>query len=294
MAVVATGFFDGVHLGHREVIKTLVSSARKKGEEALVVTFDAHPRTVLQQDAGRLRLLTTPQERERLLLSLGVDRVETIPFSKQFASMDAESYIRNVLMDKFKATSIILGYDNRLGSDMLGVGEIGNLCAGLGLKMEEVAPYVMPDGTTVSSTRIRNSLAGGMVDYANDMLGYKYMLTGVVVSGKQIGRTIGFPTANTLPSAPLKLVPERGVYLTEVDVLGGHFYGMTNIGDVVETNIFDFDESIYGLELTLRFISRIRDMRTMNGLDDLKSQLSADKLSALQMLNALNQLSYLS
>lgn len=288
MAVVATGFFDGVHLGHREVIKTLVSSARKKGEEALVVTFDAHPRTVLQQDAGRLRLLTTPQERERLLLSLGVDRVETIPFSKQFASMDAESYIRNVLMDKFKATSIILGYDNRLGSDMLGVGEIGNLCAGLGLKMEEVAPYVMPDGTTVSSTRIRNSLAGGMVDYANDMLGYKYMLTGVVVSGKQIGRTIGFPTANTLPSAPLKLVPERGVYLTEVDVLGDHFYGMTNIGDVVETNIFDFDESIYGLELTLRFISRIRDMRTMSGLDDLKSQLSADKLSALQMLNALN------
>ena len=288
MAVVATGFFDGVHLGHREVIKTLVSSARKKGEEALVVTFDAHPRTVLQQDAGRLRLLTTPQERERLLLSLGVDRVETIPFSKQFASMDAESYIRNVLMDKFKATSIILGYDNRLGSDMLGVGEIGNLCAGLGLKKEEVAPYVMPDGTTVSSTRIRNSLAGGMVDYANDMLGYKYMLTGVVVSGKQIGRTIGFPTANTLPSAPLKLVPERGGYLTEVDVLGGHFYGMTNIGDVVETNIFDFDESIYGLELTLRFISRIRDMRTMSGLDDLKSQLSADKLSALQMLNALN------
>lgn len=288
MAVVATGFFDGVHLGHREVIKTLVSSARKKGEEALVVTFDAHPRTVLQQDAGRLRLLTTPQERERLLLSLGVDRVETIPFSKQFASMDAESYIRNVLMDKFKATSIILGYDNRLGSDMLGVKEIGNLCAELGLKMEDVAPYVMPDGTTVSSTRIRNSLSDGMVDYANDMLGYRYMLTGVVVSGKQIGRTIGFPTANTLPSAPLKLVPERGVYLTEVDVLGGHFYGMTNIGDIVETNIFDFDESIYGLELTLRFVSRIRDMRTMSGLDDLKSQLSADKSSALQMLNALN------
>lgn len=288
MAVVATGFFDGVHLGHREVIKTLVSSARKKGEEALVVTFDAHPRTVLQQDAGKLRLLTTPQERERLLLSLGVDRVETIPFSKQFASMDAESYIRNVLMDKFNATSIILGYDNRLGSDMLGVKEIGNLCAELGLKMEEVAPYVMPDGTTVSSTRIRNSLSDGMVDYANDMLGYRYMLTGVVVSGKQIGRTIGFPTANTLPSAPLKLVPERGVYLTEVDVLGGHFYGMTNIDDVVETNIFDFDESIYGLELTLRFVSRIRDMRTMSGLDDLKSQLSADKSSALQMLNALN------
>lgn len=288
MAVVATGFFDGVHLGHREVIKTLVSSARKKGEEALVVTFDAHPRTVLQQDAGKLRLLTTPQERERLLLSLGVDRVETIPFSKQFASMDAESYIRNVLMDKFNATSIILGYDNRLGSDMLGVKEIGNLCAELGLKMEEVAPYVMPDGTTVSSTRIRNSLSDGMVDYANDMLGYRYILTGVVVSGKQIGRTIGFPTANTLPSAPLKLVPERGVYLTEVDVLGGHFYGMTNIGDIVETNIFDFDESIYGLELTLRFVSRIRDMRTMSGLDDLKSQLSADKSSALQMLNALN------
>lgn len=287
MAVAATGFFDGVHLGHREVLKTLVSSARERGEEALVITFSQHPRTVLQQDAGKLRFLTTPEEKRLLLESAGAGRVETIPFTREFASLSARDYISELLVKRYGVSSLILGYDNRLGSDRLGAPQLRELCAGMGMDARIVPPYRLADGSTVSSTKIRGLIASGKIEEANAMLGGRYMLSGVVVSGKQLGRTIGFPTANTVCSNPLKLVPGRGVYVTEVTVLGRRYYGMTNVGDVIETNIFDFDESIYGLELGLRFITRIRDMRAMNGLEELKKQLSLDRSAAREIISSL-------
>lgn len=287
MAVAATGFFDGVHLGHREVLKTLVSSARERGEEALVITFSQHPRTVLQQDAGKLRFLTTPEEKRLLLESAGAGRVETIPFTQEFASLSAREYISELLVKRYGVSSLILGYDNRLGSDRLGAPQLRELCAGMGMDARIVPPYRLADGSTVSSTKIRGLIASGKIEEANAMLGGRYMLSGVVVSGKQLGRTIGFPTANTVCSNPLKLVPGRGVYVTEVTVLGRRYYGMTNVGDVIETNIFDFDESIYGLELGLRFITRIRDMRAMNGLEELKKQLSLDRSAAREIISSL-------
>lgn len=287
MAVAATGFFDGVHLGHREVLKTLVSSARERGEEALVITFSQHPRTVLQQDAGKLRFLTTPEEKRLLLESAGAGRVETIPFTREFASLSARDYISELLVKRYGVSSLILGYDNRLGSDRLGAPQLRELCAGMGMDARIVPPYRLADGSTVSSTKIRGLIASGKIEEANAMLGGRYMLSGVVVSGKQLGRTIGFPTANTVCSNPLKLVPGRGVYVTEVTVLGRQYYGMTNVGDVIETNIFDFDESIYGLELGLRFITRIRDMRAMNGLEELKKQLSLDRSAAREIISSL-------
>ncbi len=287
MAVAATGFFDGVHLGHREVLKTLVSSARERGEEALVITFSQHPRTVLQQDAGKLRFLTTPEEKRLLLESAGAGRVETIPFTREFASLSAREYISELLVKRYGVSSLILGYDNRLGSDRLGTPQLRELCAGMGLDARIVPPYRLADGSTVSSTKIRDLIASGKIEEANAMLGGRYMLSGVVVSGKQLGRTIGFPTANTVCSNPLKLVPGRGVYVTEVTVQGRRYYGMTNVGDVIETNIFDFDESIYGLELELRFITRIRDMRAMNGLEELKKQLSLDRSAAREIISSL-------
>lgn len=287
MAVAATGFFDGVHLGHREVLKTLVSSARERGEEALVITFSQHPRTVLQQDAGKLRFLTTPEEKRLLLESAGAGRVETIPFTREFASLSARDYISELLVKRYGVSSLILGYDNRLGSDRLGAPQLRELCAGMGLDARIVPPYRLADGSTVSSTKIRGLIVSGKIEEANAMLGGRYMLSGVVVSGKQLGRTIGFPTANTVCSNPLKLVPGRGVYVTEVTVLGRRYYGMTNVGDVIETNIFDFDESIYGLELGLRFITRIRDMRAMNGLEELKKQLSLDRSAAREIISSL-------
>ncbi|MBO7574266.1 MAG: riboflavin biosynthesis protein RibF [Bacteroidales bacterium] len=285
MAVVATGFFDGVHLGHRQVIQTLVSSARQRGEEAIVVTFAQHPRAVLQQDARILRLLNSPQEKEALLRGLGVDRVETLPFDRAFARLTAEDYIRDVLRDRLGATRLVLGYDNRLGSDCLGPDAIRPLAESLGLAIE-VVPASSASDIVVSSTKIRKALEEGRVEDAEAMLGYAYGLRGVVVSGKQLGRKLGFPTANLRLYDPLKLVPAQGVYLTEVEVLGAHYWGMTNVGDIIETNIFDFNEDIYGLDLSIRFRRHLRAMRSFDSLDALSAQLAADRDTCRALLAA--------
>ncbi|MDO4999052.1 MAG: riboflavin biosynthesis protein RibF [Bacteroidales bacterium] len=291
MAVVATGFFDGVHLGHRQVIQTLVSSARQKGEEAIVVTFAQHPRAVLQQDARDLRLLNSPQEKEALLRALGVDRVEVLPFDRAFARLTAEQYVRTVLQERLGATRLVLGYDNRLGSDRLTPDLIAPLAQSLGLEVVIVPPAAVAASTTsataVSSTKIREALSKGEVDAAEAMLGYAYMLRGVVVGGKQLGRTLGYPTANLRLYDPMKLVPARGVYLTEVEVLGGHYWGMTNVGDIIETHIFDFSEDIYGLDLQIRFRRWLRAMCSFDGLDALKAQLATDESACRGLLGSL-------
>ncbi|MBR1578530.1 MAG: riboflavin biosynthesis protein RibF [Bacteroidales bacterium] len=290
MAVVATGFFDGVHLGHRQVIQTLVSSARQKGEEAIVVTFAQHPRAVLQQDARDLRLLNSPQEKEALLRALGVDRVEVLPFDRSFARLTAEQYVRTVLQGRLGATRLVLGYDNRLGSDRLTPDQIAPLAQSLGLEVVIVPAAVAASttpATAVSSTKIREALSRGEVDAAEAMLGYAYMLRGVVVGGKQLGRTLGYPTANLRLYDPMKLVPARGVYLTEVEVLGSHYWGMTNVGDIIETHIFDFSEDIYGLDLQIRFRRWLRAMCSFDGLDALKAQLAADEAACRGLLGSL-------
>ena len=283
MAVVATGFFDGVHLGHRQVIQTLVSSARQRGEEAIVVTFAQHPRAVLQQDARTLRLLNSPAEKAELLRALGVDRVETLTFDRAFAQMPAEEYIRTVLRDRLGATLLVLGYDNRLGSDCLTPDLIRPLAESMGLSVE-VVPASTDQDVVVSSTKIRRALEEGRVEDAERMLGYAYGLRGVVVGGKQLGRTIGFPTANLRLYDPMKLIPARGVYLTEVEVLGRHCWGMTNVGDIIETNIFDFNEDIYGLDLSIRFRRWLRPMQPMENLDALKARLAADEKACRELL----------
>ncbi len=280
MAVVATGFFDGVHLGHRQVIRTLVSSARDRGEEALVVTFSRHPRAVLQQGARELRLLNSPQEKEAMLRALGADRVEVVSFDRAFAALTAEQYIRDILRDRFGATALVLGYDNRLGSDKAGPGAIRSLARSLGLDVIVVPPASVASDSaaeTISSTKIRKALEGGNVEEAEAMLGYAYGLRGLVVSGKQLGRKLGFPTANLRLYDPMKLIPRQGVYLTEVTLQERRFWGMTNVGEPIETHIFDFDEDIYGLDLEIRFRRRLRDMRRFDSLGDLSAQLAADE-----------------
>ena len=285
MAVVATGFFDGVHLGHRRVIETLVSSARQRGEEAIVVTFAQHPRAVLQQDARSLRLLTSAEEKEAMLYALGVDRVETLPFDRAFARLTAEAYIRDILAARLGATVLVLGYDNRIGSDRLTPDAITPIAESLGLEVVIVsAVEALSTVAPVSSTKIREALERGDVETANAMLGYAYTLRGVVVGGKQLGRTIGFPTANLRLYDPLKMIPARGVYLTEVKVLGRDHWGMTNVGDIIETHIFDFNEDIYGLDLELRFRRYLRPMREMESLEALKTQLAADEADCRESL----------
>ena len=276
MAVVATGFFDGVHLGHRQVIQALVSCARERGEEAIAVTFAQHPRTVLGQDAHALRLLNSPEEKEALLRALGVDRVETLPFDKAFARLGACEYIRDVLVARFGATALVLGYDNRLGSDCLTPDRIKPLAEYFGLEVRIVGAAAARE-VVVSSTKIREALEGGDVETARAMLGYWYGLRGVVVGGKHLGREIGYPTANLRLCDPMKLVPRRGVYLTEIEVLGERHWGMTNVDDVLETYIFDFKGDVYGAELVVRFRHYLREMRALDTLEALHTQLAADE-----------------
>lgn len=295
MAVIATGFFDGVHLGHRHVIDTLLSVARKRGEQSVIVTFWPHPRTVLQDDARSLRLLSSLQEKKDCLRELGVDHVEVLDFTREFSRLTAEQYLRDVVMNRFGGTAIVLGYDNRIGSDGLTHDQIVPLAESLGLDVVEPEAVRADSNVTISSTRIRMALENGDVKSASDMLGRRYSLHGVVVAGNQLGRTIGFPTANMQLYEPLKLVPSNGVYLVEVETLGRHFYGMTNIGvrptvggsgRTVETNIFDFDEQIYGLDIKLKFVSKIRDERRFGTLEDLGKQLVEDRALCRRMMQS--------
>ena len=319
--IATTGFFDGVHLGHRLVIERLVSLARERGDESLVVTFWPHPRAVLQNGARELRLLTTLEEKKALLAALGVSRVEVLDFTRPFAALTADQFLRNILRDRFGVTTLLMGYDNRLGSDRLTAGNLRPMAEAIGIELIELEPFGMgkrpetvieddpsqsklwappsymaegghrfpdvhPSPTHISSTVIRRLLEEGDIESATSMLGYGYSLKGVVVAGNRLGRTIGFPTANMRLYEPLKLVPGRGVYVVEVQVLGKTWRGMTNIGlrptvggtfTTIETHILDFDEDIYGLPLTITFLRRLRDEIHFPSLEALKQQLILDR-----------------
>lgn len=284
MAVIATGFFDGVHIGHRLVIETLVSEARKRGEESLVLTFWPHPRLVLQDDAMGLRLLNTPSEKLALLKGLGIDRVEQLEFNKEFSEMGAEQYLREIVMGRFGGTAVLLGYDNRIGHDSLTPVQTADLASSLGLDVIR-AEKVSAVGIAVSSTKIRNALKAGDVETASIYLCYDYCLSGEVVHGKKLGRTIGYPTANLELDEPLKLVPATGVYLSQVRVGGRSFYGMTNVGANLETHIFDFDEDIYGETITVSFMKRVRDENSFESMGELQAQLRDDEHYCKKLLS---------
>lgn len=276
MAVVATGFFDGVHIGHRLVIDALVNAARNRGEESVVLTFWPHPRTVLQNDAIQLRLLNSLSEKTDILKSLGVDRVEVLPFTREFSQMTAKDYFNDIVIRQYGGTAVLLGYDNRIGSDVSSPEQSSIKASELGLDVIRT-DKVSNVGIAVSSTKIRKALSDGNVELASQFLCYDYSLHGVVVSGKMLGRTIGFPTANMKLYEPLKLIPADGAYLTRVETLGHCHYGMTNVSDVIETHIFDFGEMIYGLDIKVSFLKKIRDEIRFDGIEELKKQLADDE-----------------
>ena len=292
--VVATGFFDGVHLGHRHVISQLVEAAAVRGVESLVITFWPHPRNVLQKEARDLRLLTTLQQKKELLLGLGVGNVEVLTFTRDFSSVTVEEYLREIVIGKYGGTAILLGYDNRIGCDAKDTDHVARVAESLGLEVIRADMVSADTGYAVSSTKIREKLYGGEVNAASDMLGYVYSLHGVVVAGNRLGRTIGFPTANMQLYEPLKLVPGNGVYFVRVHTLGREFYGMCNVGcrptvsegnaRTIETNIFGFDDDIYGLDMEVFFLSKIREERRFASMEELRSQLIKDRDTCLNMI----------
>ena len=294
--VVATGFFDGVHLGHRFLLEQLVKAAGERGDWSMVVTFWPHPRNVLQDDARNLRLLTTMEEKKRILTGIGVNYVEVIPFTRAFSRMTTEEYLREWIAERLGGRTVLLGYDNRIGSDLRTPEETAGIAERLGLEVIRADRYAGPEGIVLSSTKIRNLLATGQVEKANAMLGYGYQLHGVVVAGNRLGRTMGFPTANMQLYEPLKLIPAGGVYLVRVETVGREFYGMCNIGVrptvgngnamTIETNIFDFDEQIYGLPMKISILKRLRGETRFSSTATLRDQLQSD-LSACRALLSL-------
>ena len=287
MVVAATGFFDGVHAGHRAVLQVLKDTALEEGEESAVVTFWPHPRNVLQQDASSFRLLNTLEEKKELIHAFGIDRFYVIPFTRDFSQLSTVEFMKEYLVDHFHVDTLVIGYDHRLGrSSTASREELAALAASVGLRTRIVEEVHCGD-RKVSSTQIRNALAAGDVRTAAEMLGYRYTLHGVVVSGNMLGRTMGFPTANMALYEPLKTVPADGVYAVEVEVLGRNYGGVCNIGTrptvgagnarTIETHILGFNDNIYGLDIRIRFIDRLREERRFSSMEELRMQIECDK-----------------
>lgn len=287
MVVAATGFFDGVHGGHRAVLDTLLKVAAEREQESAVITFWPHPRTVLQQDAHSLRLLNSLEEKRQRVLSLGIDNFHVVNFSREFSKLSTKEFMEEYLVKRYNVSTLVIGYDHRLGNSSLQTqDEMREIAASLGIETIRVEEVHLGE-KMVSSTKIRTKLLEGDVQGASELLGYKYLLHGVVVAGKQLGRTIGFPTANMELYEPLKMVPANGVYLVDVDLLGERYRGVCNIGNrptvgenqsrTIETHILNFDEDIYGLEMSIEFVAKIRDERKFASMDELREQISKDK-----------------
>jgi riboflavin kinase / FMN adenylyltransferase len=290
--VLTVGMFDGVHTGHKRILEKVVQLAGVRGCSSLVITFHPHPRLVLGKDK-EVKLLHTYEERIRHFWLSGIDKLLILPFTKDFAAMPAEDFIRNVLVEKLNMCSIITGHDHAFGKDAGGNFKIlEKLSKQFDFNVEKIPAFFL-DEEPVSSSLIRRELEIGELTHANKLLGYPYTISGKVVRGNQIGKLIGFPTANIFVDDPHKLIPERGVYASLISWNDKTYKGMSNIGIrptinghelTVEANIFDFDADIYFENLTLHLIERIRDERKFGNLELLKSQLYQDQKNAKQLL----------
>lgn len=292
-AVVTTGTFDGVHVGHRKIINRLNQIAKKIGGESVLLTFDPHPRMVLFPDDHGLELITTIDEKVALLEQAGVDNLIIHPFTKEFSRLSSLDFIREILVDKIGTSVLVIGYDHHFGRNREGsfehLRESGPL---YGFDVEEISVQDV-DNVAVSSTKIRKALQEGDVSTANKYLAHPFQLTGTVVHGDKLGRELGFPTANIQIDDKHKVIPANGVYACYVLIADRKLKGMLNIGNRptvngtekrVEVNIFDMDEELYGEEVTLMLQERIRDEKRFDSVDSLKARLAVDKNLALKIL----------
>lgn len=292
--VLTTGTFDGVHLGHKVIINRLKEIAKLNGGETTILTFFPHPRMVLYPEQNDLRLLNTISERIGLLEDSGIDNLIIHPFSKEFSKLKSIEFVRDILVEKCNIHKLVIGYDHHFGRNREGtfehLQEYGPL---YGFDVEEI-PAQDIQQVNISSTKVRNSLLQGEVFAANEFLGYNYFIEGKVIGGEKLGRTIGFPTANLELNEWYKLVPANGVYSVKIKLENDIYLGMMNIGnrptvngvkETVEVHIFDFDQDIYGKNLEVEFISRIRNEQKFDDISALKNQLIADKQTALEILN---------
>lgn len=298
-AVVTIGTFDGVHLGHQAIFREMVRLAREVGGSTVVVTFHPHPRQVLNIDRVNLRFICSQEDKMRRIAESGIDNVVVIPFTKEFSRTPSDSFIKDFIINRLHPAAIVVGYDHHFGKNRMGDFKLlQDLARQYQFKVVRVEALDFDD-IAVSSTKIRNALSVGNVKVANKLLGYTYSVTGTVVRGNEIGRTIGFPTANLDISKEFKMISNAGVYACRVNIDGKDYDAMANtgmrptIGDradgdfIIEVNVFDFDGDLYGKQLTVRFYDRIRDEEKFKGLPELKAQLQQDRITAKRLLASL-------
>lgn len=293
--VLTVGTFDGVHAGHRAIIDTVVDKANERNARSVLVTFDPHPRNIINPGDDGIKLLTTLQERCEILEELGIDRMIVIPFDRDFSLLSSEEFIRDVIHKQIGVSEFVIGYDHHFGRNREGTIEtIEKLGKELNFDSYVVSKREVGE-KTVSSTAIRKAISlDGNVEEAAEFLQRPYRLNGTVVHGDKRGKEIGFPTANIKPEHINKIIPKDGVYAVKVRINGEWFEGMMNIGtrptfdgtkQTLEVNLFEFDQDVYGKEVQVRFYKRIRDEKKFDGKEELVRQLENDKKQALQLLN---------
>jgi riboflavin kinase/FMN adenylyltransferase len=291
--IVTVGTFDGVHRGHQQIFAAMREEAMRCGGETVVVTFYPHPRLVIHPDSKNLKFINTQERKYEIISQAKIDHLIIIPFTKEFSNLSSGEFVKRYLVEKIKMHQLIVGYDHHFGKDRLGgYNELKGFGKIHGFELREI-PAMMIDGMPVSSTKIRKALNEGNIRLANSLLGYDYSISGKVVYGNRIGRTIGFPTANIEQDDEYKLISAVGVYACKIDYHGKIYKGMGNIGyrptiDVgdltIEANIFDFDEEIYGEHIIIYFIERIRDEVKFENLSALRNQLTIDRAKAMEIL----------
>lgn len=293
--VATLGTFDGVHLGHKKIIERLTQEAEKSNTESLVLTFFPHPRMVLQGNSV-IQLLNTIQEKAELLESIGLQNLIIHPFDESFSQLSAEEFVKTILVDQFQIKKIIIGHDHRFGknrsadiNDLIAYGKIYDF------EVEQISAEEI-DEVSISSTKIRKALLSGDIQLANEYLGYNYFITGTVVKGRQLGRTIGFPTANLKIEEEYKLIPLNGVYIVKSHWNGKEVFGMMNIGTnptvdgkerTIETNFLDLEEDLYGKEMRIYFLQRIRSEEKFDSIDNLKAAIENDKIITQSFIKSL-------
>jgi riboflavin kinase/FMN adenylyltransferase len=293
-AVVTIGTFDGIHLGHQEIISRIIELAKSVNGETALVTFWPHPRYVLSEKTDNLKLLTTFDEKAEILDQLGLGHIVRVNFTKEFSQWTSEQFIQKIIISALHTKRLVIGYDHRFGKDREGGFEhLKKHSDRYGFEVEEI-PKQTIDDVGISSTKIRNAIEAGQVELAHDFLGRYYEINGEVVSGDKIGKTLGFATANIEVEEPYKLLPKNGAYAIIAEVKGKQFKGMLNIGfrptvdgktKKIEANIFDFEDEIYGEKIKVNFIKRLRDEIKFDSKDALSNQLKKDKKNAIQIFN---------
>ncbi|MDI9308720.1 MAG: bifunctional riboflavin kinase/FAD synthetase [Limnohabitans sp.] len=294
--IITIGTFDGVHKGHQKVLSKLINEARECELESLLLTFDVHPRIILEKES-EVQLLTTNCEKIKLLEEEGIDNLVIQKFDKQFAELPGRDFVQQVLVEKLNTKKVIIGYDHRFGKNrQCGIEDLILYGEEFGFEVEQISAKEI-DEIKISSTRIRNAILEGRIGIANDYLGYHYFFSGVVVKGKQLGRTIGFPTANIQIDSIQKIVPKYGVYVVTGENGGEVYKGMMNIGVrptvdgqnlSVEVHFFDFDQDVYGKEFKINILEFVREEKKFDSIEELKAQISRDKEFSLNYFETLS------